>query len=117
MMKRGGGQDTSQPGTNVSALAVGMSHLTMALDLKLLPRKLMESVVPVQHRKVESQKHTSDRQKRNIGLRNTRNTYLCPNWPQILLAEHHTTTREAQQIPVASQIKTFCPIDKKHLQD
>ena len=67
MMKRGGGQDTSQPGTNVSALAVGVSHLTMALDLKISPRKLMESVVPLQHRKVESQKTYSDCQKRNIG--------------------------------------------------
>ena len=57
MMKRGGGQDTSQPGTNVSKLAVGVSHLAMALDLKILPRKLMESVpVPGQHRKEESQK-------------------------------------------------------------
>ena len=42
MMKRGGGQDTSQPGTNVSVLAVGVSHLTMALDLKISPPKLME---------------------------------------------------------------------------
>ena len=30
-------------------LAVGVSHLTMALDLKILPQKLMELVVLVQH--------------------------------------------------------------------
>jgi hypothetical protein len=80
MMKRGGGQDTSQPGTNVSALAVGVSHLTMALDLKILPRKLMESVV--QHRKVESQKTYSDSKKRNIGGTHVHNTYLL-SMPQL----------------------------------
>jgi hypothetical protein len=107
MMKRGGGQDTSQPGTNVSALAVGVSHLTMALDLKILPRKLMESVVPLQHRKVESQKTYSDCQKRNIGGIHVIHIYAPTGL--IPLAEHqyHTTTREAQQIPVASQIKVF----------
>ena len=49
MMKRGGGQDTSQPGTNVSVLAVGVSHLTMALDLKISPPKLMELALHKKH--------------------------------------------------------------------
>ena len=62
MMKRGGGQDTSQPGTNVSVLAVGVSHLTMALDLKISPPKLMELAL---HKKTHS-----DRQKKRRKMQN-----------------------------------------------
>ena len=80
MMKRGGGQDTSQPGTNVSVLAVGVSHLTMALDLKISPPKLMELAL---HKKTHS-----DRQKKRRKMQNYVRQAQLLNWKLNYCVKH-----------------------------